>query len=806
MTQLIPAPRRRVWLRAALTLAAAGVLTLTGLPGLPGDAAYAAKGKRCDSLADVTATNPGTNDLPWDHNIQVRAPGDVDTYTYNAPRQTLDGLTLPGDAENPTPEQIKERDAFLDKFDKKYTQYPENSEERAFARYKQYLQDNQGKTPKYSTFAKWLSDGYILPNNNNRRGAAYETKVINDLGLVGEDWLCQEEIEIKDKDGNPVMVKDPKTGRMKPLVRKFDAVNYKKGEFLEFKAGPGRDTGQDLANQKFLEDPRFSEGKIAYVNGESKDSATTKYVTRMADEYKDASGQPRMRAYEHLSDDVPEYKSVNYRNVSGSTLEDPDFAVNGNNRAAGGAARVIDQSPPTPLDMERQLQRIGRNGATNFGVRGPGGIDFSTLDLAYVGKPVKGKGLPYAFSADKIQDESKDYGWGGKAKAALISDSFFTWLALTPDKFWVNLNPDQPDKIMNPVFGKTDAGRVLLQADLQLKHDYAKDMDPRQGVGKTFWDAMKVANVPCSPSIRLWIEPKTAKVRADDNGLYILDAPLKVSVAHLVVKHPNPNGKCDLTDAQEKTGEALVRQYVIPDVEQKVSSTADFADLRRVYSARVAAEYVRQQDAQSPSDYHSVINSGNIGAWPLRAPNQHWTPKQTWDDYMTSYTKGDYSYPCEYAGQQKVCVMGGVDFSKAPKRNITSVEFRVQHPYLPKSARTAAKTQPDDADNPKLTLLGGDGQSTGSGGGTPTPTPTGTPTSTPTHQPTTPPASHTPAPGHSTPAAGHTPPATPPGDDNNGGGLAHTGTQVLGIAGIAAMLVAAGAALVWFRRRHGTHR
>ncbi|MGW5425707.1 hypothetical protein ACWET9_00595 [Streptomyces sp. NPDC004059] len=805
MTQQILAARRPVWARAVLALAAAGVLTVTGLPGLPGDAAYAAKGKRCDSLPDVTATKPGTNDLPWDRNIHVRAPGDWDSYPFDAPRQTFDGLTLPGDAENPTEEQIKQRDAFLDKFDKPYTKYPENSEERAFARYKKYLADNQGKTPKYSTFSKWLSDGYILPHNNNKRGAAFETKVINDLGLVGEDWLCQEEIEIKDKDGKTIMVKDPKTGRMKPLVRKFDAVNYKTGQFLEFKAGPGRDTGQDFANQKFLEDPRFNNGKIAYVNGQSKDSATTKYLGRMADAYKDASGQSRVRAYEHVSTDIPKYKSVSYKNVPGSTLPDPNFAANGDNRAAGGAARTIGRSPATPLDMEKQLQRIGKNGASNFGVRGPGGVDFSTLDLSYVGKPVKGKGLPYAFSANRIQDESKDYGWGGKAKAQLISDSFFTWLALTPDKFWVNLNPDQPDTIMDKTFGKTDAGRVLLEADLQMKHDYAKDVDPRKDPGKKYWDAMQAAGLDCGDTIRLWITPKTAKVRADDDGLYILDTPLKVNVAHIERKTPDPNGTCTLTKAQQNTANNLLKQYIIPGVEQKVNTAPQYADLRRVYSARVAAEYVRQQDAQQASDYHSVINSGNVSRWPLRAPNAKWTPKKTWDEYMVSFTKGDYSYPCQFGGQQKMCVMGGVDFSKAPRRNVTRVEFQVEHPHLKKTTRIATQAQAESADNPKLALLGGGSESTGTGGGdNPTPTPAPTHTGTPTHQPTTSPTGHSPAPGHSTPAGGHTPPASPPTDEDQGGGLASTGTRVLGIAGIAAALLAAGTVLLWFKRRRTT--
>ncbi|MFD9220195.1 hypothetical protein ACFWDI_09295 [Streptomyces sp. NPDC060064] len=47
-------------------------------------------------------------------------------------------------------------------------------------------------------------------------------------------------------------------------------------------------------------------------------------------------------------------------------------------------------------------------------------MDFTTLELRYVGTPVKGKGLDYGFSAKNYPEEKS--GWGGKEKAQLISD------------------------------------------------------------------------------------------------------------------------------------------------------------------------------------------------------------------------------------------------------------------------------------------------------------------------------------------------------------------------------------------------
>jgi len=792
VNQAIQPRRRSLWGRAAVAFACAGVLTLTGLPGLTGTA-YADKGKRCDQKWDLTGGTPGTDNLPWDHNIHVRAPGDWDSFAFDAPRQALDALTLPGDVENPTDEQIAEQKKFLSQYPKSYKEYPANSPARVYAQYRDYLNNTEPAKRRDKTFAKWLANGWILPNNNLHRGEAFERKVVKDMGLVGPDWLCNEEVQVMDKDGKPLM----KNG--KPVVRKFDAVNYKTNQFLEFKAGPGRDTKQDAPNKAFLEDPTRKNARVTYVNGESKDNATGRYLGRLAPQYgTDSSGRPRVTAYEHLTTSKPVYTR------GPNSKPDTNFATPGSgNRAAGGASRVVGQSPTTPRDMAEQLRRVGSQGARGFGVRGPGGVDFSTLDLAYVGKPVKGKGLPYAFSAKQV-DEEAGLGYGGEDKAQLISDAFFTWLALTPDKFWVNLNPDEPNRVMDATFGKTDAGRVLLQADLQMKHDYARDLDPREGLGKQYWDAMQAAGLKCGTGLRNWIVPKTAKVRADENGLYILDTPLKVNTVEIEFKTPSPNGDCRLTKEEEKTAADLARKIITPDIEKKVNTDPKYADLRRVYSARIAAEYVRQTDARTPTDYHKVINSNNVKAWPLRGANASWTPKKTYDDYVKSFTQGDYSYPCEIAGQQKTCIMGGVDFGKSPRHNIPRVQFQVEHKNLPKSTKTATQAMAQDADHTGMLLLGGsDEQTTGSN----TPTPAPSHTSKPTGTPSTP-AGHTPTPrpGDSSPAPGQGEPSTPPRDNNGGGGLATTGTQVLAVAGIAAVLLAAGASLIWWKRRRTTNQ
>ena len=67
---------------------------------------------------------------------------------------------------------------------------------------------------------------------------------------------------------------------------------------------------------------------------------------------------------------------------------------------------------------------------------------------------------------------------------------FFIGLALPNDKFWVNLRPDAEDQIIDPAHEKTDIGKILLEADLQLKKDTAGATSPQTAEGKQYWDKL----------------------------------------------------------------------------------------------------------------------------------------------------------------------------------------------------------------------------------------------------------------------------------------------------------------------------
>jgi hypothetical protein len=302
----------------------------------------------------------------------------------------------------------------------------------------------------------------------------------------------------------------------------------------------------------------------------------------------------------------------------------------------------------------------------------PGGIDFSTLQLRYLSEGVGGQ-LQYVFGASP--------GTGGKTAdgqiaAAQSSDAFFVWLSLPPSTFWVNLNPSEPDRIIDAKLGTTDVGRILLEADFRMKKVVGKLIHPDTTIGKQFWgDTGQVGN-SCI-DMRQWIVPKPASVYEQGGGLYIVDAPLEVKMETDYLKQQGVQGSCTTPDARM---ESTFHTLVLPKVEDAVNHSPDFADLRRVYLSRVAAEWYRQKHHQGTL-LSSLIDSNDVSTWPAL---QSWSPRQVFDQYVDAYKTKEFNITKQITQGNEVYQMtytyGGVDFSNVVLHAMSEVAFQQQHP------------------------------------------------------------------------------------------------------------------------------
>ncbi|MFJ9419386.1 hypothetical protein ACIRPT_35295 [Streptomyces sp. NPDC101227] len=334
----------------------------------------------------------------------------------------------------------------------------------------------------------------------------------------------------------------------------------------------------------------------------------------------------------------------------------------------------------------------------------PGGIDFSTLELRYLSEDGSGQ-LRYALDAApaKGNDAGDDRRvTDGKIAAAQMSDAFFVWLSLSPSTFWVNLNPTEPNRIVDAKLGATDVGRILLEADFRMKKVVGRLLHPDTGTGKKFWDSSDVAARRCI-NMRQWIVPKPASVYEENGGLYIVDAPLEVKMETEYLKqHGGGGGSCAVPD---KRLESAFRTVILPRVENAVNEAPEFAELRRVYLSRVAAEWYRQRSSGALA---SMVDSGDVSRWPAL---KQWSPRKVFNDYVESYNKKEFNVKRLKTINGKTYEVtythGGVDFGKVTLDKMDSSVFRRHHADLPTAVQDSFQNVTRDRDGRVVLGLSG---------------------------------------------------------------------------------------------------
>jgi hypothetical protein len=320
----------------------------------------------------------------------------------------------------------------------------------------------------------------------------------------------------------------------------------------------------------------------------------------------------------------------------------------------------------------------------------PGGIDFSTLQLRYLSEDTNGR-LHYAFSAAATTDADHRITQGQLA-AAQMSDAFFVWLSLPTSTFWVNLNPREADRIIDPKLATTDVGRILLQADLRMKKLAAQLTNPDTSLGQQFWGPPSPGNTEECAVTRQWIVPKPAVIYEQDGGLYIVDAPLEVKSEGEMLNGTQGDPNCPVPSQRM---ESVFEQLILPKVEDAVNHSPDFEELRRVYLARVAAEWYRQRHPDGALS--SMIDKGDVARWQAM---ESWSSKSVFDDYVKSYTQGEYHVEKQVdSGNIRYTFTysdGGVDFGSVPFSKLTKAAFSQQNPNLADAVQQSfRKAAPD---------------------------------------------------------------------------------------------------------------
>ena len=287
-----------------------------------------------------------------------------------------------------------------------------------------------------------------------------------------------------------------------------------------------------------------------------------------------------------------------------------------------------------------------------------------------------------------------------KSSARKSLEHFFVGISLPDESFWVNLKPDSENEIMADDLSRTDFGKVLLEADLQLKKDLAHFTFPSTPEGSEYWDRLykKIeeeygqTDRGITVNTRIWITPGEIIISEDGNGAYIYKANLNVLTEEAYLKgryrHQNEDSRAR---AVNEYSSSLMRELILPRIINDVNTSEKYAPLRQAYYSLILAQWFKRKFYGQGGLYSYLINKKNLTGITSSRP---WSKYSYFKQYQKSYRQKEYDLKVNifnlYGQTIRTYSSGGVDFTGILKDpDLTQVKvISVPHFDIPSSEHT----------------------------------------------------------------------------------------------------------------------
>jgi len=239
---------------------------------------------------------------------------------------------------------------------------------------------------------------------------------------------------------------------------------------------------------------------------------------------------------------------------------------------------------------------------------------------------------------DKFKDETR-----------ILLNYFFVGISLPNDTFWVNLRPDSPEQIIDDTLAETDVGKILLEADLQLKKDTAKFTSPETPQGKDYWDKLYQKagelfgsdNITIPTLTRPWIVPDEIIIRESTDNAYIYKATLKVMLEQDYLKDSTVyNFKDERLKELNEYSSQLIRELIIPKLIKDVNTAKRYAPLRQVYYSLIMAQWFKSRFYGKGGLYSWLIDKKNLNGITSK---ENWSQSTYFKAYQQSFKDGEYN-------------------------------------------------------------------------------------------------------------------------------------------------------------------
>ncbi len=308
------------------------------------------------------------------------------------------------------------------------------------------------------------------------------------------------------------------------------------------------------------------------------------------------------------------------------------------------------------------------------------------------------------------------------SEAKKLIHYFFLGITLPSGSFWVNLKPQESERITSEELSRTDIGRTLLEQDLKLKKDVARYLHPKHPQGKLYWERLYAAleqegrkasatnqggpaknngwkKATITSSNRVWIVPDEAVVLETEDGALVTKAQLKLLLEseYLNLKEKKWNKevevKSEARDEIKCISENLMKELILPALTKEINEGPGYAPLRQVYHSLILAEWFKRKVSRLTSEpvnqlnaltgthtnpqtgtpinpYASYINSGTTKGLESELP---WEKQAIWQEYLKSYQEGEYKLQDTIFGLKRMYFSGGMELTKIGSAEVMKV-------------------------------------------------------------------------------------------------------------------------------------
>jgi hypothetical protein len=236
------------------------------------------------------------------------------------------------------------------------------------------------------------------------------------------------------------------------------------------------------------------------------------------------------------------------------------------------------------------------------------------------------------------------------AASQLAADAFYTFLQVPDRDLWVNLHPGEPNRIISDALAGTIVGRVMLEADFQLKRDAGSLMQqaPYADAERQLIEAIiRRAGFDAEHDVR-WASAGRVEISSETGTIFARETDQAILIEGIIfdvtfeqqsldVRVGN-NGQTAIhvSDDDRNALDALKQHYVRTALIQRVNHAPEYESLRAVFSSRVLADWYKRK-RHSGGTLSELIDTRRLEGLTL---TDGWRPFNLWEAYKRDYERG----------------------------------------------------------------------------------------------------------------------------------------------------------------------